>query len=72
MGGTGMGVTEGDLGRSGGSRRDRRNPGSGPVALERRDEILDQRAGDAREEVEAVSVEQRGELAPRQDRGAHR
>src|SRR5262245_65013352 len=50
----------------------RRNPGSGPITLERDDEGLDQRAGNARVEVEAVAVEKRGELGPRQDRRAHR
>jgi hypothetical protein len=50
---------------------DRRNPGGGPIALERPDEALDQRAGHAGVEVEALTIETSGEVGSRQEL-AHR
>src|SRR2546426_521570 len=52
----------GGWGREGDVLTHRRDPGGAPATLERRDEVLDQRAGDAGVEVEAVAVEKGGEL----------
>jgi hypothetical protein len=63
------GATAAEVGAGGEAESDvlahRREPGQIGALLERGDEPFDQRARDAREEIEPVTVEEPGELSAR-------